>query len=388
MKSRFNKVNSFISLGVFGMLYPYSLQLLRIAMVTLTKEVRYVDSFVPFGSFLLIADIGGTNSNIGIFRLSDEPPLLLLSLHFASKEISNFTTFIQEVSALLKANYGLLVHRACLGAAGLIGHNRTQVKPTNLPFTIDLEEIARNTDLKELFLINDFEAVALGIELLNPASIISINHKQQRGYGNKAFLGAGTGLGKSVLLWYSKGRQYIPISSEGGHADAAFYYEHELSIHSFIKAECAAGCPVSWEDLLSGLGIQRLYKFLGTQNNYQETPVSKLIADAEFDPDRISAYAKEDQRCKDTLTLYTRFYARCAKNFVLELIALGGLYIAGGIAAKNISLFFDPLFMIEFTDCVKHKEYLSSIPVFVIADYNVSLYGGVVAMQMHLLNLL
>jgi glucokinase len=236
------------------------------------------------------------------------------------------------------------------------------------------------TGLETLFLINDFEAVALGLELLPQKDIITINHGVRRKHANYGFIGAGTGLGKSVMVWHHFAGRYLPVPSEGGHADAAFYSDQECALNTFIKEGYA--CPVSWESILSGQGIKQIYRFLGTQKEYPRTEVSQEIEGADFNPDRISFYASKDERCRDTFILYATFYARCAKNFALEVLTLDGLYIAGGIAAKNISLFFDPLFMKEFVFCGKQSKRLGDIPVFLIADYNVSLYGAVVAYRL------
>ena len=104
--------------------------------------------------------------------------------------------------------------------------------------------------------------------------------------------------------------------------------------------------------------------------------VSEEIAAHGLHPDEIFNRRSADQHCWNTFQLYTTIYARCAKNFALDALALGGVYLAGGIAAKNLQLFEEPSFMQEFTDCGKQKEILKQIPIYVITDYNVSLYGA------------
>jgi glucokinase len=201
---------------------------------------------------------------------------------------------------------------------------------------------------------------------------------------HQASIGAGTGLGKVALLWNSYFKRYLPFASEGGHADCAAQSPFEMELFEFIKQEKNHNCPVSWEDVLSGVGIQRIYRFLGLQKKYPLTSVSQEIAEQDFHPDKISRYNKQnDPHCQDTFKLYTQLYARCAKNFVLDTLALNGMYIAGGIAAKNVSIFFDPLFIQEFQKCGKYSELLKNVPLHIIADYNVSLYGAWGFMQLH-----
>ncbi len=350
-------------------------------MVALSREELLVENFDKAGPFFLAGDIGGTNSNFGIFSLKDRP-LLIAAMHYKSKDITDFTLFMQQVLADIKARYAIEFKSACIGAAGVVYPHRVTVQPTNLPFEINTHDIAHATGLKDLFLINDFEAVALGVELISPEDIIVISKGTTRLHSNMGFLGAGTGLGKSIKVWCAgNGGSYVPVSSEGGHADAAFYEGEELGFSAFVYANYGL-CPISWEAVLSGYGIQKIYRFLGTQRDYPLTKVSKEIEEHDLNPDLISTYAREDLRCKDTFEFYVKMYARCAKNFALDALTLNGLYIAGGIAAKNIALFKDPLFMGEFVRCGKQSARLATMPIYLISNYNVSLYGAVVAAQL------
>ena len=353
--------------------YPYKRK--QGAMLTLTKAVMYVDTIDKTGSFFLAADVGGTNSNFGIFALNVQNPMLLIALHFKSSDISSFTEFFKQVVDYIFQQYGITFQASCIGAAGIVYPHRVFARPTNLNIEINTNELIKVTGLKTIFLINDFEAVALGYQLINPQDIITINEGVRRPHGNIGFLGAGTGLGKGIMVWHRDSRRYFPVSSEGGHADAAFHTAPECAFNEFVKQEYNVA-PVSWEDVLSGAGIKKIYRYLATQKEYPVTESTREIEKNDFNPDRISFYAQRDERCKDTFSMYIRFYARAAKNFVLECLALNGIYIAGGIAAKNIGMFFEPVFMQEFTLCGKQGKQLQTIPVLLIADYNVSLYGA------------
>lgn len=346
------------------------------------REVMYVEHIDRRFPFFLAGDIGGTNSNFGIFSLDPERPVLVLSLHYKSKNITDFTLFMGELVEYCRAYYEMTFLSACLGAAGIVYPHRVSAQPTNLSLTINTHDIAKVTHIKDIVLINDFEAVALGIELLKEEDILPINKEGvYRQHAHRGFIGAGTGLGKALSLWHREEHRYLPIASEGGHADAVFYSQEEFALGQFIHDEYVK-CPVSWEMILSGAGIQRIYHFLGTRKDYPETEHTQEIAQTDFNPDRISFYAERDPRSKDTFDLYRTFYARACKNFVLESLALNGIYIAGGIAAKNKQLFFDPLFMGEFARCGKQHKQLAKVPVLLIIDYNVSLYGAVVAARL------
>lgn len=341
------------------------------------REVIYQKDFKTSRHCILAGDIGGTNSNFGIFEMQGVKPLLLFSLHAKSQTITDYASVVADLLRYCKEKYSIMLEEACFGAAGIIRQDRTVVKPTNLTVTMDARAIMQATGLKKLIFINDFEAVALGIDYINPRDLVVINQGLNHSQSQKACIGAGTGMGKSALIWSKHFERYLPIASEGGHADCAAQTAVESKLFEFIQAEPGhQGCPVSWEDLLSGNGIGRIYQFLGKHTSYSETEISREIAAHGFQPDLISAYAQKDARCRATFDLYTTFYARCAKNFVLDLLALDGIYIAGGIAAKNVELFKQKSFLDEFIKCNKHGAILREVPIFVIADYNVSLYGA------------
>ena len=351
-------------------------------MIKNLREVPYGP--LPKNGFMrLTGDIGGTNANFGIFDRSDRVPRLLLSLHVRTATIEDPTAFIAELVEYLRTTYKMRIIEACLGAAGIVRRDRLFVTLTNAPITLDAHAIASAARFERVVLINDFEAAGLGLDALPAASFAVINKGAEHTHANRAAIGAGTGLGKAALIWNSQGHTYVPIASEGGHADCSAQDARDLALFEFIKKEKKMDCPVSWEEVLSGRGVTWIYKFLGSLNRYVPTPISAEIAEHQFQPDRISAYAQKDPQCADTFALYTTLYGRCAKNFALDVLARGGVSLAGGIAAKNVALFRDNRFMTEFIRCGRYSEMLADMRVQVVLDYNVSLYGAHRFLQLH-----
>lgn len=339
------------------------------------KEVRYTKESLKEKKCMLVGDIGGTNSNFGVFSFN-HPSKLVYSLHVKSKDITDFTSLVQDVVDYVASTYGLTIVNSCFGAAGVVAELRDVAKPTNLLITIDAKKIKEKTGIPHVVLINDFEAVAYGIDRIAKKDVVLINEGMARAYANKAVIGAGTGLGKGIMGWDERLKSYMPIPSEGGHADCAVQYQWELDLLNFIKKEYNIVCHISWEDILSGKGIGRIYSFLGNIGTYPETEYSKKIASNGLHPDIIFFSRKLDKRCEDTFKFFAIFYGRCAKNFALDALSLGGMYIAGGIAAHNVELFKTPEFMNEFINCGKQRDLLTNVPLYVITDYNVSLYGA------------
>jgi glucokinase len=330
------------------------------------KEVVYVDHVVPDKKGMLGADIGGTNSNFGIFQLTDHNPKMVLSIHFKSQQVTDFAHLIADVVHYVGKTYNITIAAIAIAAAGVESPHHDYTKPTNLGAALDAKKIIQATGIECVTIVNDFEIIGYGLESLATHDLVLVNMGQAREKANKAIIGAGTGLGKTILIWNEEHQRYTPSASEGGHADFAPQNQQELDFMEYIRASEKWSCNISWEDVLSGNGIKRMYHFF-----------KKIDGAAGYapQPDDIFKSRIQDSNAQKTFELYTRCYARCAKNFALDALALGGIYIAGGIASKNLPLFQLPIFMSEFTNCGKQQQLLKQIPVYVITDYNVSLYG-------------
>ncbi len=338
------------------------------------KEVVHIDTMPQNLVPILVGDIGGTNSNFGIFQKSEDTLKFLLSIHAKSKEVDNFTDLVQEVLNYVRHKYGFEIKQAIFAAAGVPSEDRMYCKPTNTTFAIDINDIINKTGLACSYLVNDFEIIGYGLPLIKSEDIVVIHKGKPRKYANKAILGAGTGLGKSILAWNNEANNFMALKSEGGHSDFAFYNDLEFELVDFIKKIKQDLCPVSWEDVLSGYGIQRMHQFFHVKDGACQ--ICLKAHEHKLNPDEIFRMCHSNKECQKTYELYTKFYARCAKNFALESLALGGIYITGGIAAKNLALFKQKSFMHEFIGCGKQRMLLQDIPIYVITDYNISLYGA------------
>lgn len=342
------------------------------------NEKKYVESISNEDNLIFVADIGGTNSNFGILKMQNTIPILLVSFHAHSREIKDFSLLVHDVLEYIKNKYKKEFQKACFGAAGVISGDGNFVKPANLTFAIDVDVVKKATGLEEIFLINDFEAIGYGIEFLHSKDLYCINKGRDWQHSHKACLGAGTGLGKTIMIYDGQRKCYVPLASEGGHGDFSAQTHEEADLISFIKEEEGGRYHVSWEDVLSGDGIQHIYRFVSAQKTYPANEFDLIIEQKGYQPDYISYYRTKSIRCKHTFDLYSILYARCAKNLALDALSLAGVYIAGGIAAKNKEIFEQSTFMNEFIDCRKKGDLLKNIPIYLVLDYNVSLYGAAI----------
>jgi len=323
----------------------------------------------------LVADIGGTNTTFAFVRKDKEKYSLVHAIHFDSQKIENFSSTVADVLALGKSK-GYLVDSACFAGAGIVSEKNDFCVITKLPWNIDTKKICQNTSLSSALVINDFMAVAYGLEVLPAKSIVQLGPGKIIKTKPKAILGAGTGLGKAILVWNNKSNQYFPVASEGGHSDAALQTKEDYEFGEFIKRKYSRD-RVAWEDALSGNGISNIYQFFETR-----LPANKEIKKSNYNPALI--VKSSDPASKATIAFFLRFYARCAQNLALDAMALGGVYIAGGIVGKNLPLFKRKAFIDEFIHSHRMKPVLKQIPIFAVTDYNVSLYGAAHALQLYL----
>ncbi|CCB91179.1 glucokinase [Waddlia chondrophila 2032/99] len=310
----------------------------------------------------LCGDIGGTNANLCVSRCSNQIELDCID-HLSTQEYLSFSDLINAYLETCDEK----PTSACFAVAGVVKDQRVEM--TNASLVVDAREILANTPLKRVKVINDFDAVGYAINVLDPSDFIVLNEGEVEEKGVKCALGAGTGLGKSLLLYDEELKSYLPVSSEGGHSDFPIASEKEWIFVENLPQP-------TWENLISGSGIERIYQSL-QKHRYPNEP-RKMTAK------EISEKRHDHELCKETFKWFVKFYARAARNFSIELLAKGGVYLAGGIGASNQDV-FGSLFMEEFT---RHhlplfRELLRKIPVNLITNYEISLKGAAFAQVVH-----
>lgn len=332
-------------------------------------------------SYVIGIDIGGTQTNIAIAGVENRKPVLLFSLNFDTQSLSSIESAINESLRYAHEKYGIEVTCGCIGAAGVVSSGNDNAILTNIPWNVNKNEIIEKTALTDMHIVNDFQIIGYGLNLIDVANendiyIIRKGKSIEGVKPVKAIIGAGTGLGKSILVYDNQFEAYIPIPSEGGHGDFPIYDEKEQKLISFIKERIGISQPVTYEEVLSGRGLENIYYFMRETKKFEENECSKSIDESTQKASLISTYKDTDDFCKEAFEMYVQFYARCAKNFVLDSLALGGLYIAGGIAAKNPDMFAISSFIESFENAYRRDDVLQNIPIYVVVNYDISLLGA------------
>jgi len=316
---------------------------------------------------VLAADIGGTKTNLGLFAIDGPEVSLLKEASFESKKYSSFEDILDEY--LKEHNMGL-PDVLSIGVAGPVVNNR--VKLTNLSWTINTTIIKQGKGINKVCLLNDLEATAYGLAGVEEEDLAPI-YSGEQSKGNIAILAPGTGLGEAGLFWDTS--FYHPFATEGGHSEFSPRTDVDIELLNFLRKENSL---ISWEHLISGEGIYRIYQFLRDVKRYKEPAWlgEKLASE---DPAAVishTAMRQLNEMCIKTMQLFVTYMAREASSLVLKLKATGGLFLGGGIPPKIYPLLRDELFRQQFIKSDRMEELLASVPIYVILNSKAALIGA------------
>ncbi|MGF1577397.1 MAG: glucokinase [Cyanophyceae cyanobacterium] len=334
-------------------------------------------------TWLLAGDIGGTKT---ILRLAHQDPMgsvtSLWEKRYSSSSYSSLIpivrTFLQEIPTEVRAQCpdDPQPHRACFAIAGPVVKETAQV--TNLPWQLNSRELAQALDLKQAHLINDFSAVGYGLLHLDPQDLHTLHPGSRDPHSPIAVIGAGTGLGQGYLTW--NGDRYQVYASEGGHTDFAARTPLEFELLGYLRQRI--GGRVSVERVVSGMGIASIYQFLldsGRGAGADAEIVAALEKNGDQDPGALismAAQALRDPVAEQTMELFLSCYGGEVGNLALKLLPSGGIYIAGGIAAKNISLLEQGGFIAAYLNKGRMRPLLETFSIQVILNPQVGLIGA------------
>ena len=316
---------------------------------------------------ILAGDIGGTNTRLAYVDVDGDHLTLVVEGTFSSREHPN----LESVLAQFVSAHRLPVAQACFGVAGPVRNGRC--KATNLPWVVDSRQVAKRLGLEKALVINDLEASAYGIAVLEPKDFAVLSEGAPDATGNAALIFAGTGLGEAGLYW--DGTQHRPFASEGGHATFAPRNDLEMELLRYLLKQHT---HVSYERVLSGPGLLNIYTFLRDTGRADE-PAWLAERMRRDDPPAVIAQAALEGKsalCTDALDLFVSLYGAEAGNLALKVLATGGLFVGGGIARNIIQKLKESTFMTAFTAKDRMKPLLHAMPVRVILNDKTPLLGA------------
>lgn len=343
-------------------------------------------------TILLAGDIGGTKTILRVVaaeaQSGQEIPTLATRYErtYSSHAYPDLVPMIREFLESATETLGEVPQPegACFGIAGPVVKETCQL--TNLSWFLEADRLERDLNIARVNLINDFAAIGYGVLGLSAEELHPLQAVEPDGDAPIAVLGAGTGLGEAFLTRSDRGYQIF--STEGGHTDFAPRTELEFALQQYLLEKNNID-RVSVERVVSGQGIVAIYQFLRDRDVSRESPElaevfhtwKREIGTTPKTVDPAAAISQaalegQDYLCEQTLKLFLSAYGAEAGNLAIKLLPYGGLYVAGGIAAKMIPLMERGDFMQAFLQKGRVSPLLEKVPVSIVLNPQVGLIGA------------
>lgn len=317
---------------------------------------------------LLAGDIGGTKINLAVF--AEDPHRPLVEATFYSADYNS----LEAAARAFLSQIDLQVNWGCFGVAGPVVARRARV--TNLPWEMEETQLAQVLDLRDVHLLNDLEAIANAVPILEKEDLLTLNDRPPAERGAIAIVAPGTGLGEAFLTW--NGTHYEAFPSEGGHTDFAPADDLQIGLLRYLQERYG---HVSWERVCSGLGLPNVYAYLKHSGYAPEPPwlADELSTVFDATPVIVGNALDEEKRCAlcvATLELFVSILGAEAGNLALKTLATGGVYLGGGIPPRIIPALRGPAFLTAFQNKGRFSELLARLPVHVILNAKAALLGA------------
>lgn len=298
---------------------------------------------------ILCGDIGGTKALMGLAE-----GMRIAGLR--RFDCANYDSFDALLSDYL-SDTGIRksdIEGGCLAVAGPVEDNGRRARLTNLPWVVDIDALA----LPRVRLANDFAAAAMGTTAAASDHLTTLRPGEPLAQGPRLVVGAGTGLGMAVLV--PDGPAFRVLPGEGGHVGFSPQDEIQARIHAALLAEHGR---VTWERVVSGPGLAAIHR---------------TLAGEALDPSGIAEQALADPASSAgrSLDAFLKAYGAFAGDMALTVLARGGVYLAGGIAAKILPALRDGPFLAAFDDKAEHARLATRMPVHVVTDPELGLKGA------------
>lgn len=316
---------------------------------------------------VLAGDIGGTKTNLGLFRMGKKRPVPKVIETYSSRQASNLAFIVEK----FLGKHQVSIASACFGVAGPVKNGRCKI--TNLPWDVSERKLKNRFGWDRVRVINDLTATAYAVPLLTGRELFSLNQGKKSRCESMGLIAPGTGLGMALLV--CKDGNYTPVPSEGGHSDFAPQNEGEIALWHYLHVRVG---HVSVERVLSGPGLFIIYCWLKfTGQGSEPTWLAKRMN--EDDPSKVitgAALVEQEPLCVKALDLFLSILGATAGNLALTGLTRGGIYIGGGIATKILPKLQEGLFMKTFVDKGRFEGLLHEIPVRVILNDKAALLGA------------
>jgi glucokinase len=316
---------------------------------------------------LLAGDVGGTKTLLGLFaRAPERPP----PVRIAAFPTLSYGSLDDMVDVFLTEAGERRVESASIGVAGVV--TRDIARLTNVPWVVDAVGLAERFAIRRVTLLNDLQAMAYAVPVLEPDELAVLQEGTAQPEGNAAVIAAGTGLGEALL--HNVDGRFVPSPTEAGHTDFAPRTRREVQ---FFEELVRTYGRAEYEHVLSGPGLVNLFRFTHARRDCAEVPPS-LSPSAIPAALTASALAGRCPACAEALEIFISVYGAEAGNLALRSVATAGVYVGGGIAPKILPALERGSFLDAFRAKGPMADLMATIPVHVILNDHAGLLGAAV----------
>ena len=314
----------------------------------------------------LALDVGGTKTHIALFSLNDSSQLnIIKEKKYRTQEASGLEEMLFDFYPTMDN-----LEAISIALAGPVIGDEAQL--TNVSWKVEKKKLIAATGIESIHLLNDLEASAFGIPFMENEHLLSIFKAEKKIAGNVAVIAPGTGLGEAGMYW--DGQKYHPFATEGGHCDFSPRDNKDVSLLMFLQHKYG---HVSWERLVSGLGIVNIFDFLRTSSEFNlDKEVEYRLLEGDVAANVSNAALKGELIAIETMKLFVRYLAIESANLALKFKSTGGLYIGGGIVPKIWNEDYQDMFLKCFFGVGRLEHLLRCVDVTIILNPKSVLFGA------------
>ena len=303
--------------------------------------------------FELVADIGGTNTRVG---LSQNSKLVRQSIKkYPNANVKSLDEILMRYLSEQKLD---TVSGVCVALAGPVRKDIAQM--TNLSWEITKDSLARVTGAKTVGLLNDLQAQGYALDHLLDDHLLPVFGKRFLGSREtKLVCGIGTGFNACTVISSLNGIM-VP-AAEAGHYRLPAASQQQKEIVNVLETKFGFA---SVENILSGNGLVELNNFL--------CPNTPRTAQ-----DIIQSATAGAQDAKEVVDVFASFMGSVLGDLALITLPFGGIYIIGGVARAVYPFLNAQNFVSGFCDKGRFSDFNSEFSVQIIDDDFAALNGCV-----------
>ena len=304
----------------------------------------------------LVADIGGTNSRLAVAITSKRDREIILK-NIQKFKNSDFNNFEEVIEKYLSSSNDNLINRMCIAAAGVISEDTVEM--SNLNWKITASSLQKASNIKSVLIINDLQAQGYALDFIKPKDLEKLIEGNYSAAQIDTKLVCGMGTGFNVAIAYQTAFGTFVPASEYGHARTTTANEKQKLI---VKQLEEISSFVSYENILAGSGLNRLDKVLNRREDRSPSDI-------------LEAAKAGDLKAKEVGSQLAGFAGQAFGDFALMNMALGGVYLIGGVARAMKPYLKEENFKQNFYNRGNFAEIMKKISVHLILDDYAALKG-------------